>query len=125
MQGRRFRVERSFQDGKSSCGMADYQVRLWSGWHHHMAMVMIAMLFMAEERAEQRDTEPQLSCADIVALLNHFLPRAAVSRDGVITQMRVRHRKRQAAIASAYSVKTRRLEWYEARGHWHGRNLTM
>ncbi len=110
MQGRRFRLERSFQDGKTNSGMADYQVRLWSGWHHHMAMVMIAMLFMAEERAEQCDTEPQLSCADIVALLNHLLPRAAVSRDGVIRQMRVRHRKRQAAIASAYSVQTRRLE---------------
>ena len=69
MQGQRFWVERSFQDGKSNCGMADYQVRLWSGWHHHMAMVMIAMLFMAEERTAQHDTEPLLSCADIVALL--------------------------------------------------------
>ena len=54
MQGQRFWVERSFQDGKSYCGMADYQVRLWSGWHHHRAMVMIAMLFMLEERLLHR-----------------------------------------------------------------------
>ena len=46
MQGQRYWVERSFQDAKGDCGMADYQVRKWSGWHHHMAMVMIAMLFM-------------------------------------------------------------------------------
>jgi len=110
MQGQRFWVERSFQDGKSNCGMADYQVRLWSGWHHHMAMVMIAMLFMAEERTAQHDAEPLLSCADIVVLLKHFLPQAAVSRDDVIKQMRVRHRQRHAAIASAYSVQARRLE---------------
>ena len=58
MQGQRFWVERSFQDAKSSCGMADYQVRRWSGWHHHMAMVMLAMLFMAEERVAQRNVEP-------------------------------------------------------------------
>jgi SRSO17 transposase len=32
MQGQRFWVERSFQDAKSTCGMADYQVRLWSGY---------------------------------------------------------------------------------------------
>jgi SRSO17 transposase len=110
MQGQRFWVERSFQDGKSNCGMTDYQVRLRSGWHHHMAMVMIAMLFMAEERSAQHDTEPLLSCADIVALLKHFLPQAAVSRDDVIKQMRIRHRQRQAAIASAYAVQARRLE---------------
>ena len=74
MQGQRFWVERSFQDEKSSCGMADYQVRHWSGWHHHMAMVRIAMLFMAEERVAQQASAPLLSCADIVALLKHFLP---------------------------------------------------
>jgi hypothetical protein len=110
MQGQRFWLERSFQDGKTNSSMADYQARRWSGWHHHMAMVMIALLFMAEERAEQCDTEPLLSCADIVVLLKHFLPRAAVSRDGVITQMRVRHRKRQASIDSAYKVRARQLE---------------
>jgi len=31
------------------------------------------MLFMAEERTAQHDTEPLLSCADIVVLLQHFL----------------------------------------------------
>jgi SRSO17 transposase len=110
MQGQRFWVERSFQDGKSNCGMADYQVRRWAGWHHHMAMVMIAMLFMAEERTAQCDTEPLLSCADVVALLKHFLPQAVVSRDDVIDQMRVRHRQRQAAIDSAYLIQATRLE---------------
>lgn len=110
MQGQRFWVERSFQDGKSNCGMADYQVRRWSGWHHHMAMVMIAMLFMLEERTAQHATEPLLSCADIVALLKHLLPQAAVSRHDVIEQMRLRHRQRQAAIDSAYALQARRLE---------------
>ena len=41
---------------------------------------MIAMLFMAEERTAQHDAEPLLSCADIVALLKHFLPQAAINR---------------------------------------------
>jgi SRSO17 transposase len=110
MQGQRFWVERSFQDAKSTCGMADYQVRRWSGWHHHIAMVMIAMLFMAEERIARRDTEPLLSCADIVALLKHFLPKAAVTREDVIEQMRFRHRQRQASIDSAYAIQAQRLE---------------
>jgi SRSO17 transposase len=72
MQGQRYWVERSFQDAKGDCGMADYQVRKWTGWHHHMAMVMIAMLFMAEERSAQQNDLPLLSGADIVSLLKHF-----------------------------------------------------
>jgi hypothetical protein len=95
---------------ETAWGMADYQVRLWSRWHHHMAMAMIAMLFMAEERTAQHDTELLLSCAHIVALLKHFLPQAAVTREDVVAQMRLRHRQRQAFINSAYKVQARHLE---------------
>jgi hypothetical protein len=28
--------------------MGDYQLRLWLGWHHHMAMVMLATLSLFE-----------------------------------------------------------------------------
>ena len=30
--------------------MADYQVRRWDAWHRHMALVMVAMLFLLKER---------------------------------------------------------------------------
>ena len=109
MQGQRFWVERSFQDGKSYCGMADYQVRLWSGWHHHMAMVMIAMLFMLEERLLHKEDTPLLSCADIVIILRNLLPRAAVTEADVLDQISTRHRSRQAAIESAERIYTRAL----------------
>ena len=42
MQGQRYFVERAIEDGKSTAGMADYQVRTWTGWHHHMSLVMLA-----------------------------------------------------------------------------------
>ncbi|MCK7494035.1 MAG: hypothetical protein MZW92_24415 [Comamonadaceae bacterium] len=42
MQASRHFVERAFEDAKSHCGMADYQVRGWNGWHHHMSLVAIA-----------------------------------------------------------------------------------
>ena len=43
MQAQRYWVERPFQDAKQQCGMGDYQVRGWLAWHHHMALVMLAM----------------------------------------------------------------------------------
>jgi SRSO17 transposase len=100
MQRQRYWVERAFEDAKSECGMADYQVRKWNAWHHHMALVMMAMLFMLHERMLQVDSYPLLTCADIEALLYHFLPSRRMTREEVIRQMEYRHRKRQDAIDS-------------------------
>lgn len=102
MQGQRYWVERALQMGKQDVGLGDYQVRGWRGWHHHMALVMMAMLFQIEERLLHRPTHPLLSGRDIRALLNQFLPRRDTTLEAVLRQMEVRHRKRQAAIDSAY-----------------------
>ena len=114
MQGARFWVERSFQDAKSECGMADYQVRRWSAWHHHMAMVMIAMLFFLKERIYQQKKAPLLSCGDIVDLLKAFLPRRTANEDDLLELIRQRHRRRQAAIESARRRQARSL----SSGRW-------
>jgi SRSO17 transposase len=111
-QRQRYWVERVFEDAKGECGMADYQVQKWSGWHHHMALVLMAMLFMLTERLEQRRSYPLLSCADIEALLVRFLPRRDLDEAEVIQQVAVRHRRRQQAIES----HTRRAKELKKRG---------
>jgi hypothetical protein len=83
-QRQRYWVERAFEDGKSECGMADYQVRKWTAWHHHMALVMMTMVFMLNERISHEETYPLLSCSDIEELLSRFLPRRDVSKDEII-----------------------------------------
>jgi SRSO17 transposase len=103
MQAQRYWVERAFQDGKSECGMADYQVRKWRAWHHHMALVLMAMLFMLEERLRAEDVHPLLSCSDIEELLKQFLPRRAVTQEEVLAQMEKRHEKRLASIRAQYA----------------------
>lgn len=102
MQRQRFWIERSFEDGKSESGLADYQVRGWIAWHHHVALVMMAMLFMLEEKLSHQQSHPLLSCSDIEVLLAHFLPRRDVTVEEVVRQLEARHRARQRAIASAY-----------------------
>ena len=102
MQGQRYWIERALQQGKQEVGLGDYQVRGWRGWHHHLALVMMAMLFLLEERQLHHQTRPLLSGRDIRSLLNHFLPQREMTLEEVLRQMEVRHRKRQAAINSAY-----------------------
>src|SRR5688500_3140961 len=46
MQAARFWIEHALREAKDCLGMAQYQVRKWNGWHHHMALVMLAMSFL-------------------------------------------------------------------------------
>jgi SRSO17 transposase len=43
------RVEECLQRGKGEAGLAGYQVRTWSGWHHHQALALIAAWFLVQE----------------------------------------------------------------------------
>lgn len=75
MQADRHFVERAFEDAKGTCGMADYQARGWQAWHHLMALVMIALMFLAKERLAHRQiTVSMLSCRDLIDILRHKLP---------------------------------------------------
>ena len=102
MQCQRYLIERVFEEGKNQCGMGDYQARGWRSWHHHMAMVILSMLFMAETRYNNESFYPLLSGADVVAVLKEILPRRTVSKEEIFSLLQERHRRRQAAIDSAY-----------------------
>jgi SRSO17 transposase len=48
--GCRYRVEEYLEEGKSYLGMAQYEARAWSSWHHHMSLVGLAHLFVTLTR---------------------------------------------------------------------------
>jgi SRSO17 transposase len=100
MQAQRFWIERSFQDAKSELGMADYEVRSWRGWHHHMALVCMALLFTAQERLLAFEDTPLLSVRDIVELLAYYLPRRNSTAEEIERRIRRRHTLRAKAIES-------------------------
>jgi SRSO17 transposase len=73
-------VERNFRDGKSEVGMADYQTRGWLAWHHHMALVMLALLFLTQERMHTpAPATPEgsihITSGDITFILERLLPQ--------------------------------------------------
>ena len=95
MQAARHFVERAFEDAKGACGMADYQVRVWQAWHHHMALVMVALMFLAKERMAHRGTADLLSCNDPVEIMRHKLPTKIQTDDDLVTSIEDRHRRRR------------------------------
>lgn len=48
----RFRVEEYLEDGKSHLGMAQYEARAWTSWHHHMSLIAVAHLLVTLTRVE-------------------------------------------------------------------------
>jgi SRSO17 transposase len=65
VQGQRFWVEHAFHEAKSQLGMAQYQVRVWRGWHHHMALVCLAMLFVLSEKLRSSASVPLLGSVNL------------------------------------------------------------
>jgi SRSO17 transposase len=43
------RVEESIKRAKSEAGLSDYQVRSWTGWHHHQTLSLMASWFLTLE----------------------------------------------------------------------------
>ena len=106
MQGQRYWVERVFEDAKGECGLADYQALGWRAWHHHVTMVLLAMLFIAEQRAAHHDEIDLLTSRDIVEILAEILPRKPEGHEALVRRINQRHERRRGAIRSRYRAIT-------------------
>ena len=58
-------IEASFKRGKGEVGMDEYQVRTWQGWHHHMALTLIAVWFLIGETHRGQQVTPVLTLPQV------------------------------------------------------------
>ena len=107
MQGQRYWVERAFEDAKGECGLADYQALGWRSWHHHVTMVMLAMIFIAEQRVAHQPGLALLTPRDIVEMLKETLPRKPEGKDALVARINQRHERRRGAIESRFRAQRR------------------
>lgn len=69
-QAQRVFVERIFEEGKNIAGMADYQVRSWTGFHRHTALCSLALLFIMEQKLLVHKTIKKITAYNIQELVN-------------------------------------------------------
>jgi SRSO17 transposase len=50
IRSRRWSIEQDFQNAKGECGLDEYETRGWVGWHHHTALSVLALWFLARQR---------------------------------------------------------------------------
>src|SRR4029453_10173801 len=58
-------IEASFKRGKGEVGMDEYQVRTWQGWHHHMALSLMAVWFLIGETHRGQQVPPALTLPQV------------------------------------------------------------
>jgi SRSO17 transposase len=77
----RWRVEESLEDGKMHLGMADYEARSWSSWHHHMSLVALAHLYVTLTKREIKHDVPELTLDLALRVLRSSFARPTLSED--------------------------------------------
>src|SRR6266568_3026660 len=58
-------IEASFKRGKGEVGMDAYQARTWQGWHHHMALSLLAVWFLIGETHRGQQVTPALTLPQV------------------------------------------------------------
>lgn len=58
------RIEECIQRSKSEAGLADYEVRHWTGWQHHQTLSFLATWFLVRETERGKKMDP---CDDVTA----------------------------------------------------------
>jgi SRSO17 transposase len=75
------RIEECIQRSKSEAGLADYEVRHWTGWQHHQTLSFLATWFLVQETERGKKMD---ACDDVT-------PDSPRHRDDLARGVSVRH----------------------------------
>jgi len=109
MTSMRWPVEKTIEEAKTELGMDHYEVRGWTGWHHHMTMTMLSHHFLVQLRVEMGDQAPALTVSQVRQLLNVTLPKREFDEQAVIDEIVRTQQRNRAAYLSHRKRKIREL----------------
>ena len=78
--GMRWCVEAGIEESKGECGLDQYEVRGWVGWHHHTAMTLLAHHFLVRQRCRLGGKISGLDSAASAAAVTGELTQAGPGR---------------------------------------------
>ncbi len=109
LSGMRWPVETCFEHSKQEIGLDDYQVRSWTGWHHHMTLCILAHFFLVRMQLRLKEKAPKLTLPQAILLLKAALEHPKPDAAKTIEILNYYHRRHEAAYRSH---RKRRLAKY-------------
>jgi SRSO17 transposase len=70
------RIEECLKRAKGEAGLGDYQVRTWSGWHHHQTLALLATWFLTQETRRGKNPDASVDGAAGGGFAGVFAQRA-------------------------------------------------
>ena len=68
-------IETEFQTAKGETGLDEYEVRSWQGWHHHIALALLAGAFLLDLQQDWGGSAPSLTRPQLSRVLRALLPQ--------------------------------------------------
>lgn len=102
MSHSRYWMERAIQDAKGEAGLDEYELRGWRGWHHHMTMAILAMLFLLELQLDWKPKAPNLTIQDVREILEVILPKRKITPEKILKLIQQKHKARLSAQRSKH-----------------------
>ena len=75
--GSGWRIETAFVTDKSDVGPDEYETRARAGWHHHIAMCLLAGAFLLTLQEHRGKKMPQITRPRVCRVVRELLPWAA------------------------------------------------
>jgi SRSO17 transposase len=100
VSGMRWPIETCFEEGKQDLGLGDYQVRSWTGWHHHMTLCILAHFFLVRLQIRLKDKAPDLTLPQAILLLKATLEQPQLDAHKAIEIVDYYQRRHRAAYLS-------------------------
>ena len=73
--GSRWRIETEFETKKSDVGLNEYETRTWAGWHHHVALCLLAGVFLLSLQQDWGEKMPRITRPQVYRVVREMLPR--------------------------------------------------
>lgn len=112
-QSRRYWVGRALEDAKGLVGLDQYRVTGWRGWHHHTAMVMLAMLYLQSIKAFHVEEADRMSLKDALWLVEAVIPRRRLTYEETLAIIRENNENRERSRQSRLEAQWKSLEGEE------------
>jgi SRSO17 transposase len=94
MQAKRFFIEHAFKEAKSVLGIYQFQTRKWIAWYHQIALNMLLLIFISQEKLLKFKQLPLLSAWDIKQVMQFLIFTTFTDIDNLFDHILKRHQIR-------------------------------